>query len=175
MMALSRSAFAALHTALLRDADLAGAEYLQDAGYAGSEAVFRSFRDWLQERVDAEPGDLTLDEFGAFASDYFRDTGWGTLRIGSLQEAVATVDSDDWGEVDPAAGLEYPGCYLTTGMLAGFFGRMANAQLAALEVECRSVGAARCRFLLGSAEMLNHIYSEIERGVAYEEAVAAAG
>jgi hypothetical protein len=57
-------------------------------------------------------------------------------------------------------------------MLADFFGRVADFPLAVLEVECRSMGAPRCRFLLGAADVMGHIYEDVERGVAYEEAVA---
>lgn len=172
MLALSRETLTSLRAALLRDADIAGATYLQEAGYAGSEAVFRSFRDWLRARMDAEPGELGLDEFGELASSYFGETGWGTLSIGSLGEAVATVDSPDWREADPASELDHPACHLTTGMFAGFFGQVAERPLAVLEVECRSMGAPRCRFLLGAGEVMNHVYEEIERGVGYEEALS---
>src|SRR5919199_185752 len=173
MLALSRTAFSALRGALLRDADIAGATYLQEAGYAGSEAVYASFRKWLRGRMDAEPGELSLDEFAELASEYFESAGWGSLRIGSLRDAVATVDTDNWGEADPASALDQPGCHLTTGMLAGFFGHLADVPLAVLEVECRSMGAPRCRFLLGGADVMGRIYDDVERGVAYEEAVAA--
>ncbi len=172
MLALSRSAFTALRNALLRDADIAGATYLQEAGYAGSEAVFASFRRWLRGRMDAEPGELSMEEFAASASEYFESTGWGSLRLGALRDAVATVDSENWAEADPAAALDQPGCHLTTGMLAGFFGELADAPLAVLEVECRSTGAPRCRFLLGAAEVMSQVYDDVERGVGYEEAVA---
>ena len=173
MLALSRTAFTALRSALLRDADIAGATYLQEAGYAGSEAVFSSFRTWLRGRMHAEPGELSLDEFAEMASEYFRSTGWGSLRIGSLQDAVATVDSENWAEADPASPLDHPGCHLTTGMLAGLFGHLAEVPLAVLEVECRSMGAPRCRFLLGAAEVMSQIYEDVERGIPYEDAVSA--
>ena len=173
MLALSRAAFAALRGALLRDADAAGATYLQEAGYAGSEAVFASFRLWLRGRRHAEPGELTLDEFAALASEYFESTGWGSLRVGSLGDAVATVDSENWGEADPAAALDQPGCHLTTGMLAGFFGQVADVPLAVLEVECRSIGSPRCRVLLCAADVMSQVYEELELSVAYQDAVAA--
>jgi predicted hydrocarbon binding protein len=172
MLAVSRTALAALRAALLGDAEIAGTTYLQEAGYAGSAAVFGSFREWLRGRIEAEPGELNLDEFGELASEYFRVIGWGTLQIGSLGEAVATVDSSDWGEAVPDSALEHPGCHMTTGMFAGFFGQVAERPLAVLEVECRSMGAARCRFLLGAGEVMNYVYEEIERGLSYEDAVA---
>jgi hypothetical protein len=41
-----------------------------------------------------------------------------------------------------------------------------------MEVECRSNGAARCRFLLGSPEVLGHVYQRLTTGVGYEAALA---
>jgi predicted hydrocarbon binding protein len=171
MVALSRASLAALRAALLRDAGPSSAAYLQEAGYAGGEAVFASFRRWLAERGSADPEELELPEFERLASEYFRDTGWGTLTIGSLFDAVAVLDSPDWGEADPSSALEHPGCHLTTGMLADLFGRIADQTLAVLEVECRSMGSDRCRFLIGNADVLVHLYEEMARGVAYEQAL----
>lgn len=173
MVALTRASLAALRIALLRDAGPGAAAYLQEAGYAGGEALFSSFRDWLRARGLAPAEELPIEEFEQHATDYFRDAGWGSLRIGSLRDAVAVLDSADWGESDPAAGLDYPGCHLTTGMFADFFGRIAEFPLAVLEVECRSMGHQRCRFLLGNAEVMEHVYGELSRGVGYEEAVEA--
>ena len=172
MLALTRSSLAALRSALIRDAGPAAASYLQEAGYAGGEALFESFRAWLATQTDAQPEELDIEEFERLATDYFRDAGWGSLRVGSLNDTVATLDSDDWGEADPNSGLDYPACHLTTGMFADFFGRIADAPLAVLEVECRSMGAPRCRFLVGNAAIMEHVYDEMGRGVDYSEAVS---
>ena len=69
-------------------------------------------------------------------------------------------------------GLEFPGCHLTTGLFADFFGRLAGSPLAAMEVECRSMGAERCRFLLASAEVMQHVYDAMGNGLSYDAAVA---
>ena len=175
LIALSRASLATLRAALLRDAGPAAAAYLQEAGYAGGETIFGSFRDWLRERGTPAPEDLGVEDFEQRASEYFRDAGWGSMRIGSLGEAVATLDSTDWGEADPGARLDHPGCHLTTGMFADFFGRVADVPLAVLEVECRSMGAPRCRFLLGNSEIMNHVYERMAEGVAYDQAVEAIG
>jgi predicted hydrocarbon binding protein len=171
MLALSRASLASLRASLLRDIGPDAAVALQEAGYAGGEAVFASFRDWLARQTDVPIEDLGLEAFEEYAAGYFRDAGWGALSIGSLRDAVATIDCGDWGEADPASALEAPGCHLTTGMFADFFGRMADAPLAVLEVECRSTGAHRCRFLVGSADVMEQLYDEMGRGLGYEEAV----
>ena len=84
---------------------------------------------------------------------------------------MATLDSADWGEADPDAGLDHPGCHLSTGMFADFFGRIADAQIAVLEVECRSMGDPRCRFLLGNHAVMSSLYEQMGAGTGYEEAV----
>jgi predicted hydrocarbon binding protein len=175
LVALSRASLAALRAALLRDAGPAAAAYLQEAGYAGGETIFGSFCDWLRDRGGGEPAELGVEEFERRASEYFRDAGWGSLRIGSLAEAVATLDSEDWGEADPLSRLDHPGCHFSTGMFADFFGRVADVPLAVLEVECRSMGSRRCRFLLGNTEIMNHIYEQMGTGVGYEDAVEGIG
>lgn len=173
MLALTRASLAALRAALVRDAGPAAATYLQEAGYAGGESLFESFNAWLRDRGLGAAEDLDLATFEREASDYFRDAGWGTLAIGSLGDAVATLDTTDWGEANPDSALDHPACHLTTGMFADFFGRIADHPLAVLEVECRSAGDARCRFLVGNPEVMGHVYDELGRGIAYSEAVAA--
>jgi predicted hydrocarbon binding protein len=175
MVAVGRSTLTALHAALLRDAGPVAVEALREAGFAGGEALFASFAAWLRGRAGAAPEELSVEEFEARATDYFRETGWGSVKIGSLGGAVATLDSEDWGEADPGAALERPGCHLSTGMFADFFGRVSEHPLAVLEVECRSAGAPRCRFLLGSSEVMAYIYEEMARGVRYEDAAGAVG
>jgi predicted hydrocarbon binding protein len=174
MLAVTRDALAALRNALLRDTGAATAGYLQEAGYAGGGALFEAFRGWLSARGAGAPDTLPLDEFQRLAGEFFRDTGWGSLTVGSLHDAVATIDSADWGEATPDAGLEHPFCHLSAGMFADFFGRVADAPLAVMEVECRSAGAERCRFLLGSTEVMQAVYDGMSQGQGYEAAVESA-
>jgi uncharacterized protein len=173
MIALTRSSLTALRSAMLRDAGTSAAVHLQEAGYAGGDALFASFRDWLAERTSTTPDALELKTFESMASAYFRETGWGSLEIGTVGESVATLDSEDWGEADPSASDDQPSCHLTTGLFADFFGRLADAPLAVLEVECRSAGASRCRFLVGSVDVMEHVYTSMGEGMSYDEAVGA--
>jgi hypothetical protein len=41
-----------------------------------------------------------------------------------------------------------------------------------LETECRSAGGHRCRFLIGSAEVMGHLYERMTAGVSYTDAAA---
>ena len=172
MVAVTRDALAALRNALMRDTGYAAAGYLQEAGYAGGAALFDAFSHWLATRGAPDPDALSLSAFQMHATEFFRETGWGSLTVGELNDAVATLDSEDWSEATPDAGLEHPCCHLSSGMFADFFGRMAGAPLAVMEVECRSTGASRCRFLLGSAEVLQSVYDGMAAGESYESALA---
>ena len=105
MVAITHDSLAALRAALLRDTGYAAFGYLQEAGYAGGGALFEAFRGWLSARGSGEPEALSLDAFQQHAADFFRECGWGSLEVGELHEVVATLDSPDWGESSPGAGL----------------------------------------------------------------------
>ena len=173
MLTVTRASLLSLRAALLRSGDMQAAVTLQEAGYAGGTALFESFRNWLAERSHIAVEELDVDAFQHRASEYFSETGWGTLHVGTIDEIVATLDSPDWGECDSELGAQQPACHLTTGMFADLFGRLAGAPVAVLEVECRSAGHQRCRFLVGSPDVMDAIYDEMGRGTDYEAAVKA--
>jgi uncharacterized protein len=175
MLAVSRTALAALRRTIEREAGPAAASWLQEAGYAGGDTLFESFRLWLRAHGKAGPDELELAEFQHRASLYFRELGWGTIAVSALNDAIVAVDSSDWHEADPSQTLDHPACHFTTGMFADFFGRLSDAPLAVLEVECRSMGAPRCRFLLGNSDVLQFIFQEMERGADYAEAAGRLG
>jgi predicted hydrocarbon binding protein len=174
MVAITRDAMGGLRAALMRDMGYAAAGYLQEAGYAGGGALFEAFRGWLAARGETAPETLSVTDFQSHATDFFRECGWGSLQVGDLHDTVATLDSADWGEATPEAGLEQASCHFSAGMFSDFFGRLSDAPLAVMEVECRSAGAERCRFLLGSTEIMEHVYNAMSSGDSYEAAVGAA-
>jgi predicted hydrocarbon binding protein len=174
LVALTRDSLLSLRSALFRDMGPHAATVLQEAGYAGGQALFDAFSRWLSVRNAVAPEALPAVEFGLRAAEFFRETGWGSIEMGSM-ETVATIDSSDWTESDPANPLEFPGCYYTAGVLADFFGRLAGEPLAVMEVECRSMGGDRCRWLVGGGETMQRIYDEMGRGVGYDQAIIAAG
>ena len=173
LVAMTRESLLALRTGLFRELGPNAASLLQEAGYAGGQTLYEAFARWLAIRGDASPELLAAAEFGVRAADFFREAGWGSFELGSL-DAVATIDALEWAESDPAFPLEFPGCYYTAGVLADFFGRIAGEPLAVMEVECRSMGGDRCRFLVGSGETMQRVYDEMGQGRSYEHAVGSA-
>ena len=172
MVGLTRDALVALRSVLFRDAGASAAAFLQEAGYAGGGSLYQTFVTWSLERGHAPPETMSTPEFETRAAEFFRELGWGNVRITTLHDSVVAVDSSNWAEADPSSPLQFPGCYLSSGMLADFFGRIADKQLVSMEVECRSVGSDRCRFLIGSPETMQHVYEEMTRGVGYEQSLA---
>ncbi len=171
LSAVPHASLRALRAALVRDMGDGFAAVLQEAGYAGGAPVFEAFREWCASRGLGAPESLALEQFQQTAATFFAEAGWGTVTISAIGDTVVAFDSADWSEADPAAAMPYPSCYYSAGMLADFFGRVADGQLGSMEVECRSNGAARCRFLLGSPDVLGHVYKRLTEGVGYEAAL----
>ncbi len=174
MVALMRDSLSVLRSSLFRDVGYNAATYLQQSGYAGGAALYDGFARWLAEHGGGAPDSLPADAFAARAVEYFRHLGWGSLSITSISDGVMAIDSADWAEADPAYPLEFPGCHVTSGMFSDFFGRLAGSPLVVMEVECRSSGSPRCRFLLGNTEVIQQVYDQMAGGMSYEEAARSA-
>ncbi len=159
--------FGALRASAARHDDTVTA--LRDAGYAAGVSLYDSFGQWLAERGESSAEYLSEDKFGGLMAEFLTISGWGGLQVVPLSDAVVALDADDWAEVTDTDATS-PMCHAGTGLLAGFFGRVADAPLAVLEVECRSMGHERCRFLIGSVDVLQYVYEAMERGVSYERA-----
>jgi len=159
--------FAALNSAAGTN-DPQAIDRVRDAGYQAGQALFDTFTGWTLDRGDGPAASLPSDRFGALASEFFAELGWGQLSFTPLSEAVMALDADALGS-SPTGG-----CAVSTGIFAGFFGRLADAPIAALEVECNGPASGRCRFLLGSIDVLGYVHEAMERGIPYDRAAASA-
>ncbi|HEU5170434.1 MAG TPA: V4R domain-containing protein [Gemmatimonadales bacterium] len=171
---LSRRVLQQLRATLQRDAGLQAAGYLQEAGFAGGEALADAYRAWLAERHGVEhPRELDAAHFGTTLSQFLADLGWGTVTMTPLGQAALALDSTDWAEAQDDPTGEYPSCHLSCGLLADFLGRISDGFVAVMEVECRSRGDARCRFVAGAPETLGTLYDRMAQGMSYGEALGA--
>jgi len=160
---LSATAFHTLRSAALQAPE--GETRLRDAGWSAGSALF----DTLDGRVRAERGlgaaELALDAFVERASTFLRDAGWGAITLGEGgEDGTVVIEAEEWTESDGAPRAGAPACHFGTGLLAGFFGRLAGAPLAVLETDCRTTGARRCRFLVGSPAVLQARWEEARSG-----------
>lgn len=159
-----------LRASLERDTGLQASSYLQEAGFAGGEELYGEFAEWLLATRGVEsPGELDMAYLSEVLAEFFTDQGWGPLTARPLG-AVLALDAVDWAEAGGASS-EFPSCHVTCGMLADFLGRMSNGLVAVMEVECRSRGDGRCRFLAGAPETLSALYDRMSQGTGYPEAL----
>ena len=169
---LGRKVIHQLRSSLERDTGPQAAAYLQEAGFAGGEELYQAFAEWLSQRRGVEqPAELDVNFLGEVLGEFFSDQGWGRLDATPLGPAVLALDSDEWAEALDERQGEFPSCHLTCGLLADFLGRMSREQVAVMEVECRSRGEERCRFLAGSPETLGIVYDQMAQGKGYLEAL----
>src|SRR5919107_1210658 len=100
-------------------------------------------------------------------------TGWLSEKHGV--DHPSELDVKFLGEAMDERLAEFPSCHLSCGLLADFLGRMSQDVVAVMEVECRSRGEARCRFLAGSPETLGAVYDSMAQGAGYKEAIGVIG
>jgi predicted hydrocarbon binding protein len=169
---LGRRVIHQLRASLERDTGLQAAGYLQEAGFAGGEELYGVFAEWLErtKRVD-RPADLAEEFLSQVLQEFFAEQGWGTLSATPLGPSVLALDSTDWAEALDERHGEFPSCHLSCGLLADFLGRISQGLVAVMEVECRSRGDGRCRFLAGSPETLGTVYDSMAQGTGYAEAL----
>jgi predicted hydrocarbon binding protein len=156
MLALPHAALQAVRAALLGQDQ--GVARLRDAGHAAGLALYDAFAEWTRTRSLGVAEELPVTDFAASVAAFFRESGWGTVLVTTTDDGLVALESPDWAEVGDETSLRGPACHFGTGLFAAFFGRVAERTLAVLEVECRSTGAERCRFLVGSPEMLDELY-----------------
>ena len=173
---LGRRALHQLRASLERDTGLNAASYLQEAGFAGGEELFQGFAGWLERTYHVSPpADLETAHMTEVLGRFFTETGWGELSVEPLGDAVLALDSPEWAEAGDRSDGGYPTCHFSCGLLAEFLGRIAAEPVAVMEVECRSKGDPRCRFLAGAPETLSTVYDRMARGLGYEEALGEGG
>jgi predicted hydrocarbon binding protein len=160
-----------LRTTLERSLGVAAAPLLQEAGFASGEALAQAFTGWLADGYGVEaPQDLDAAFLGEALSGFFTHHGWGSLELRQLSDGVLAIDAPEWAEATPGSGT-YPSCHVSSGMLADVFSRLGGGQFAAMEVECRSRGDGRCRFLLAAPETLTLVYERMTHGMSYAQAL----
>lgn len=166
---LGRQSLHQLRAALERSLGTQAAALLQEAGFASGEPLHARFCEWLTAEYGVgAPQSLDAAFLGEALSGFFRSLGWGSLSLSQLGGAAVVLDAPAWAESAPGSG-PYPSCHLSSGVLADLFSRMAGGQFAAMEVECRSRGDDRCRFLLASPETLTAVYDRMVHGLTYQQ------
>lgn len=172
-VAVSRRALKQIHEVLERDDPARAPDALQAIGYAVGEELYNAYCAWLPEQVGVDqPAEVAADSLSEVLGQFFELVGWGRIETQSLSPAILAVDVSDSPEVDARAGHPIPNCFILSGLLADFLGRIADNTLAVMEVECRSLREVSCRFLVGAPESVQRVYDHVASGGSYKSAVA---
>ncbi|HEV8382666.1 MAG TPA: V4R domain-containing protein [Gemmatimonadales bacterium] len=155
-----------LHASLAAHAPEQLIAILQEAGYAAGAGLYQAFA------AANNPAELDADLLGDTLSDFFRTSGWGSVTITPIGTGALAIDSTEWAEAAPGTA-QTPMCFFSAGMLADFLGRISEETIAVMEVECRSRGDERCRFLSATPEVLDKVYNDMTSGRTYAEALGA--
>lgn len=167
-----RAALQQLRAVLERETGPRASLLLREIGFAAGATLHQGFQDWAATRYEVEsPRALDAEHLGEALSGFLSESGWGTVSLGELVPNVLALDSADWGEAGEGAA-EYPSCHFSCGALADFFTRLGGTRAAVMEVECRSRGEDRCRFLVGSPDLLTYVYERMTAGMDYHQALA---
>jgi uncharacterized protein len=168
---IGRRSLRQLHAVLEREAGGEAALLLREIGFATGGELFEGFERSVTEHYHvAGPRQLDSKFLAEALSDYFSKAGWGPVAVSELTASVLALDMAEWAEAEPS-GAEYPSCHFSSGMLADFFTRLGGSQAAVMEVECLSRGEPRCRFLVGSPDMLTYVYERMTAGMDYKQAL----
>lgn len=168
MLSLPAAAFPALRRVLAagRSAGEA-AELERRLGFELGGDFFRAFE---EQSNDALSGS-SAEEFWSSLSEFFSRNGWGSLDFEQVHPGVGALSSVGWGESEGNGAERHPSCHFTTGLLSDLLGRIGGTPVAVLEVECRSRGDERCRFLFGGQDALDGVFGQLQSGGSYLDAV----
>lgn len=168
---IGRNALHQLRMVLERETGPKASHLLREVGFAAGESLSLHFEAMVRENYNvSSPSELDATYLGEALNRFFTETGWGSVHLGELVPQVLALDSPDWVEAH-SAGAQFPSCHFSCGALSDFFTRLGIARAAVMEVECRSRGEDRCRFLVGSPEMLTYVYERMTNGMNYKDAV----
>lgn len=160
-----------MRAVLERETGPQAALLLREIGFATGETLYEAFAAWVGQYYDvSSPRELDQMHLGEALSGFLSEAGWGTAAVAHLTDSVLALDLSGWAEVD-ARGVDHPSCHFSSGMLADFFTRLGGTQAAVMEVECSSRGESRCRFLVGSPDVLTYLYERMSAGLTYQQAV----
>ena len=168
---VGRRALHQMRAVLERETGVQAALLLREVGFATGESLYEALEQWTREHYQVDsPRELDSAYLSEALNGFLSDAGWGQVTLSEITPTVLGLDAPDWAEAVPH-GAEYPCCHFSCGMLADFFTRLGGSQAAVMEVECGSRGEARCRFLVGSPDLLTYAYERMASGLSYQQAL----
>jgi predicted hydrocarbon binding protein len=171
-LALGTATLDQLRIVLERELPDQAATLIREIGFSAGAAAYEGFVESVSQRYGIEtPQALDTRYLGEALAGFFREAGWGSAVVDTVAPGLLALDSPDWTEA-VARGAAAPSCHFSAGMLSDFFTRLGGYPAAVMEVECRCRGDARCRFLVGSSDLLTWVYEGMVAGNSADQLIA---
>lgn len=113
------------------------ASWLEEGGRAGGKNSSSRFQ---------EVSDLRNAPFAQAYLDMGKEIGWGTFNVTGFGADNFEVAVDDSPFAEAYGASKHPVCDFTRGVIAGL-GETLFGKATCQEIECRAMGAKRCRFV----------------------------
>lgn len=122
---------------------------------------------------EADPAEADPASYWEVTRDRLVEAGLGETSYRVVDAGVASIAAEGLPEAadHEGTGRGTEGCPFSAGLFGGLLSAAADRPVAVLEVECRSRGDDRCRFLVGSEERLADLRDRIVEGASLEEAL----
>ncbi len=97
--------------------------------------------------------------------------GWGawTIDLASLSRGFAFIDLRHSVIASTGAGATQPTCHLYAGLFAGAVSFFERSERHAVEIQCASLGAPGCRFVVGPGPQVDEVESWRHQRIAPDE------
>jgi predicted hydrocarbon binding protein len=169
---IGKRALHQMRATLERETGPKAALLLREIGFAAGDGAYQAFEEWCRSTYQVGSArELDTAFLREALTGFFAEAGWGSVTMSELTPTILALDGVQWSEAQ-AQGAEYPSCHFSCGLLADFFTRLGGTRAAVMEVECGSQGEERCRFLIGSPDMLTYLYERMTGGMSYQEAIS---
>jgi hypothetical protein len=141
---------------------------LREGGYQAGRAVVPAFATWLAARGEPAPEALPEAQLAPLLSGFLEELGWGHLTMAPWGSMLLRVEVYGWAEPTGAEGMA-----VTTGLLSGVLGAVADAPLAVLEIPPPPpLAPGRGTFLVGAGRVLERLHQGLAKGASVEGAMA---
>jgi predicted hydrocarbon binding protein len=165
-----------LHFTLLDQFSDAAQDVLYRAGY---EWALQTMLQLRQHHGAGKPDFWQLAAPAVFESWWqpLREGGWGaaSLDVSRLGRGLAVVELQNSAVAAALEGTDQPVCHYYAGLFGGALSFFQRTERHATEIECRAMGHAACRFVIGSGPDIDAAEGARQQGTSAAEIIRRLG
>lgn len=115
------------------------------------------FQGWFEKEYGKDIGQCSLPFVLEMWWWPFISQGWGNWEVDLSEQknGFMFVNIFDSAVARTLGDVGKPVCHIYAGLFAGFFSGLVRKQLNCIEIQCYSMGATYCKFLLGKQDRID--------------------